>query len=269
MTQTQTLDQELQQLTKTYHTLASTLHTSRLAFAEAVSGGDRVAASLASEQLSLSLQAFREAEKAVMTELPDGRRIFVADYVGLKQLAEDNELDIYYVLWGIEQDSATFRVEGLLLEGKGISNIQGLSTLSGLNRLTLRDNQISDITPLTNLTGLTELDLEFNQISDLAPLAHLSRLSSLYLLGNQITDLTPLRDLVGLEMLVLARNPIEDITPLKNLTGLRTVWLDPNHLSARPTLAKLTEAVKRLLGNKKDTTIQALKDAGCEVYTCP
>ena len=138
----------VQQLTAAYRDLANKLKKSELDFNTAVKNGDILAATLAHEKLSCALQAFREAEKAAMVELPRGSRICITDYLGLMQVAEDNGIELNAVLGGIRQIGAGGRVENLDLNSKGVANISGLANLTALTVLGLYGNSISKSDPI-------------------------------------------------------------------------------------------------------------------------
>ena len=131
--------------------LQKSLDLSKAAFNEAIKSGDINAATLAHETLSKTLAAFRAAEKAAMVTLPGGERIAAIDYLGLKQLASDNNLALETVLDGVSSISAGGRVAGLIVNECGISNLSGLSKLGGLTTLNLDNNKIADLTPLDAL----------------------------------------------------------------------------------------------------------------------
>ena len=70
------------------------------------------------------------------------------------------------------------------LNGKGISNLEGLQYATNLTLLRLQDNQISDLSPLTNLSKLNYLILTNNKIQDISALSHLVNLSLLNIASN-------------------------------------------------------------------------------------
>jgi len=96
----------------------------------------------------------------------------------------------------------------LVVEERGIANVNGLEHCGNLAVLSLRGNQISDISSLACLTNLAGLELGGNQISNVSPLASLTQLTELYLNGNQISDISSLASLTNLAEVYLVENPL-------------------------------------------------------------
>ena len=90
-----------------------------------------------------------------------------------------------------------------LLDGMNITDaeLQEVTALYSLDKLSLRDNQITDIQPLAQLGGLDELDLS----------------------GNQVRDISPLEGLKGLRALVLDRNPVRNCEALQGMLHLKNL----------------------------------------------
>jgi Leucine-rich repeat (LRR) protein len=80
--------------------------------------------------------------------------------------------------------SAAAQLQELNCRGLGISDLAGIGTFTGLERLRLSENSIRNLTPLTPLSSLQEL----------------------YLDRNQIVDPVPLFDLLSLRILDISRN---------------------------------------------------------------
>ncbi|MCH8474037.1 MAG: leucine-rich repeat domain-containing protein [Opitutales bacterium] len=199
----------------------------------------------------------RNATEAV--EFPDpGLRAAVKEALGLEEGA---------VLFAEELAALDF----LEAFGRGISDLTGLSSLTGLWFLDLSNNQVSDLSELSALENLEDLYLEFNAISDLSPLAGLTFLEVLDLEANQISDLTPMADLEWLETLNLAGNQIvslagleelwdleyldlednqiEDLTPLEDLLYLGSLYLGRNTISDLTPLEALDGLFELYLGH--------------------
>ncbi len=100
------------------------------------------------------------------------------------------------------------------LDGVGLNDaqLQQLTALYALDRLSLRDNQISDITALRELKGLDELDLSGNRIRNVQALAELDDLRSLNLDRNPLTDCAELRSLRFLSSLSIVDTGVEEGT---------------------------------------------------------
>jgi len=251
-----------------YVELQTAVIESRAAFDTALQCGDAAAANLAHEQLSESLSAFRQIAEQSMHTLDDGREILLTDYLGLKKLAEDNGIDLDSVLSHINK-VRDGRVTDLRIPSRNLSNIDGLSTLTGLTVLVLNNNyEISDLSPLQDLTGLIVLDLCHNQARDLSPLKKLVRLERLNLICNQISDLSPLGNLISLTWLNLHGNAISDLTELGKLTLLEGLVLGKNKINNLSPLAHLPNLLElRIAGNpiEDDSVLNDLKLRGCDI----
>ena len=119
-----------------------------------------------------------------------------------------------------------------------------LSSLTGLIRLDLTENQISDISALSSLTSVTRLDLRRNHISDISALSSLTHLNDVYLGGNQISDISALSSLTSLNKLYLNNNQISDVSPLvanAGLSGGDYITLCINPLSADSVITYIPE----------------------------
>jgi len=199
------------------------------------------------------------------TETPEDQ-VYFADSI-LKALVEQ-QLGV--------SDPTTADME-LLTElnaaGRGISDLTGLeyaTNLAGLNLgeffyyrdwpPELRTNQIEDISPLSGLTKLTSLDLSNNQITDISALSGLTALETLTLYNNQITDISALSGLRNLKSLDMEHNQITDITPLSGLTNLKSLVLSSNQITGTSALSTLTGLESLTLSRAGLTTIPALTD---------
>jgi len=107
----------------------------------------------------------------------------------------------------------------LLAGAKGIVDLTGLESCSGLEQLHLYQNQIVNLEPLAGLESLKAISLSGNRIVDIGPLAMLVNLTSLAIHGNQIADVAPIASLPLLATLSIG-NLVDDITPLADLPSL-------------------------------------------------
>lgn len=115
-------------------------------------------------------------------------------------------------------------IKSLSASGKGISNLEGIQYLKGIEELVLDNNNISDISMLANSSNLRALILYQNRITDISPLKGLPKLMVVNLALNQITDISALKSLTNLITLNLSMNQIYDISVLKDAKKL--LWLD-------------------------------------------
>ena len=151
-------------------------------------------------------------------------------------------------------------------ESAPVSNIQALSELKNLRKLSIVNSAISDISALAGLTSLEHLILDYNQISDISPLAGLTSLYELSLWNNQIGDVSPLADLTSLHYLHLSNNQISDISPLARLTSLRTISMSDNMIPDISVLANFKELDWLIMENNQITSVaplQGLKNLSC------
>ena len=125
-----------------------------------------------------------------------------------------------------------------------IADIKGLEYLTGLQTLTLWENEVADISPLAGLTSLTWLQLGHNDIRDLAPLAGLTKLQRLGLAVNDVTDLTPLAGLDQLVWLNVDRNELlgNTLSALCDLDALTWVTVEHNYIEDLDALDCLGDA---------------------------
>jgi hypothetical protein len=90
-----------------------------------------------------------------------------------------------------------------------IAEIDGLSSISGLQVLNLARNNISEINGLEALTDLQKLDLRLNKISEIKNLETLVNLEELCLQGNNISEIKGLANQTKLKKLYLINNPVD------------------------------------------------------------
>ena len=161
----------------------------------------------------------------------------LADLPSLKYLNLSNN----YTLTDLRGLSDLTGLRTLNLRNCDITDLSPLSGLTGLRHLVLKENNsLLDLSPLSGLTGLTALNLRHNDISDLSPLSGLSSLTFLDLRRNDIADLSPLSGLVGLTTLRLSYNNISDVSPLSGLMGLTSLDLYDNEIKNLTGLTGLT-----------------------------
>ena len=83
---------------------------------------------------------------------------------------------------------------------------QRISSAAQLKELDCRDRGISDLSGIGTFTGLETLRLSNNNIRSIAALQPLSSVQELYLDHNQVIDPVPLYDLMSLRVLDINRN---------------------------------------------------------------
>ena len=123
--------------------------------------------------------------------------------------------------------SAAEQIPRLDLSGLGLSRIDSVSRLTGLEDLNLSSNQIEDLGPLRGLKKLVVLDLSNNRITNLIPLRGLQKLQYLHLGHNQIKSLNQLLALPELTGLDLTGNNDLEFEGLKTMSSLQFLFLTP------------------------------------------
>ena len=147
------------------------------------------------------------------------------------------------------EDDDLAELRNLECQALGIADIHGMQRLTGLETLSLWENDIADLAPLAELADLRELQLGHNRIEKLDPLGGLTDLQRLGLSVNQIRNLGALTGLAELRWLNLDRNQLKggDMDELCGLEELTWVTLDHNFID-------------------DDDDYDCLTDAGVEVY---
>ena len=163
----------------------------------------------------------------------------IRDLAGLERAVGLKQLDLgFNLVSDLRPLAALPRLESLNLDGAA-PDLQVLASLTGLKRLSVRNNGIEDLGALASLAGLTELDAGDNLIANLRPLSGLGRLEVLRADRNRIADLWPLASLARLEVLELGSNRIGDLQPLAGLARLRKLRLAGNGLAELHPLSSL------------------------------
>ena len=135
---------------------------------------------------------------------------------------------------------ANGRVVNIFLADLGLAGVvpAGLNDLTGLVRLTLRDNDLTgEIPDLSALDSLEVLNLKGNALTGSVPatLGDLDSIDSLWLYSNDLTGSIPseLGDATSLRRLYLHDNMLSGDIPaeLGNLSRLRYLWLHRNELT--------------------------------------
>ena len=143
--------------------------------------------------------------------------------------------------------------------GRGIRDLTGLETATGLEELYLQNNPISDISPLAGLTKLKEINLRNSSLSDLSPLSELIMLKEVRFSGESIVDLSPLAGLMNLEGIGAWGTSISDVSPLAGLTKLRWLELQGSPISDFSPFSGLTNLRRLEMYAAKTSDLSPLK----------
>lgn len=163
-------------------------------------------------------------------------------------------------------------LRSLSIENANLTSLNGISALSALTELTIRNTILtaSDVDLIGTLANLQKLTLENCSLSSIANLAGAQKLVDLDLSGNIIREISSLVTMSNLQRLDLSRNAVIDLTNLAGLTNL--VELDVSYNSV-PSLAPLVNctalkvldashnAINSLDGVEKMTTLTNLSVA--------
>lgn len=164
------------------------------------------------------------------------------------------ELGLYDVRFSASGLSAFTNVESLYLDSTMLSDINGISELPNLKRLTIMDGDyIDDLSALYQTTQLEALYIESDSLRDVSFLTKFDNLKELTVVGSKVLDFTPLAECTGLESLYLLENyETTDYEFVKGLTGLKEFGLMTSFNfddSDMPDFSALSNVTKLYLGN--------------------
>jgi internalin A len=124
-----------------------------------------------------------------------------------------------------------------------LTDISGLSGITTLETVELRDAPITDLSALSGAVHLKTLVIEGTKVTSLAPLAKATELESLDAAKTGISDLTPLAGAAPLQSLTLRGTKVKSLAPLSKLTKLWSIDLAE---TAVTDLGPLTASAKSL-----------------------
>ncbi|MBR2240190.1 MAG: leucine-rich repeat domain-containing protein [Clostridia bacterium] len=154
-------------------------------------------------------------------------------------------------------------LEAIDLQGKGITNLTGLSSFTNLKILNLAHNKITDLTKLSSLTNLERLDLTNNQVTDLNGIEKLTKLKHLNLNHNKnVAKHQQIEKLTNLKVLWMNDCGLRYFTAnLSGLTQLEEIYLDDNVIvgDGIMTLATGKNLKKIYIKNNQITTVASLQ----------
>ncbi|MDO4773575.1 MAG: hypothetical protein Q4A37_00385 [Candidatus Saccharibacteria bacterium] len=115
----------------------------------------------------------------------------------------------------------------LSLNGKNITNLEGVQFLVSATHIDMVSNQITDLSPLKDLPKLAALNISRNPVADVSPLATIPNLARLEASATKINDaeVQKLANMPKLVRLNISRNPsVTSIEPIFS----RTNWTELN-----------------------------------------
>ena len=152
----------------------------------------------------------------------------------IRQLIAVDEEEILYTntLWDIQE----FTVP------EGAMNLQDLTHLSYLQKLTIQNQTLDSVSFLSALTNLKELILTDCRFSanDLDVIAALPALERLTLSNCGLSTVAGLENAINLTYLDLSGNTIRNLAPLANMSGLQSLNLGHNAVTGLEALSGLT-----------------------------
>lgn len=110
--------------------------------------------------------------------------------------------------------------DGTILRGS-IDNLDDLTRLKNLHRISLVYQNITDVSGLSVLADLESIDLRHNPLEDVSPLSRLSSLNTLGLFDTNVSDLTALRTCTRLNTVDIGYTQVKSITALDGLDSLK------------------------------------------------
>jgi hypothetical protein len=142
-----------------------------------------------------------------------------------------------------------------------VANLEPLSSLTALQRLSLKGQRVDDVGPLARLTNLEYLNLRHTFVKKLSGLEDLHRLKTLLLDKTPTTNLRPLSELACLRVLHLDKTFVTSISRLAGCTRLDTLHLAGSKLCGGAE--GLPSSLRRLDLHK--TLISELRGLACLV----
>lgn len=146
----------------------------------------------------------------------------------------------------------------LTLADCGLSTIEGLSNVAGLNYLDLSENTVRNLAPLSNMGYLTDLNLQHNALTSLEAISGLSNLETLDVSYNSLTTLAPIASCVKLNWIDADNNQLTNVNGVDVLPLLDYLSVDYNQLTNVNALASCAELTNLSIANNSITDISAL-----------
>lgn len=166
-----------------------------------------------------------EEDWTFLANLTDLRYLYVKncsfqDLTPLHELHKKQE-ELYLDWKKVNKENSFYfaRLQNVLLNYCGITDISPLATCKYISELNLSHNEICDLSPLKYISNLYYLTLRHNNIMDITPLSNIKRVYMMNLRHNCISDITVLENYnnSNLSRLFLGHNPITDFSPIRHL----------------------------------------------------
>lgn len=152
-------------------------------------------------------------------------------------------------------------VKGYLdLEGKHLTDIEGLQYFYGVTDINVSNNNITQVTPIFKLRNLKTLNISRTVVRHLDGIDALKKLVKLAASNCELVDISLLKACAQLEDLVLVGNHIKEVTPLSELTKLRRLSLTGNKITDISPLKTLTQLRHLSIGGNEIESIEAVSE---------
>ena len=141
----------------------------------------------------------------------------------LQQIMDLKELEITpdYPITNIEPLTNLMWLERLTINNQGVGDLKPLADKEFLLELNAQNNPISSLNPIESSTLLELLNIENTQIKDLGPLSKMDNLVTLNASGTPVKSLKPLSGLTKLENLFVNNTNVRSISPIENIPTLK------------------------------------------------
>lgn len=152
-------------------------------------------------------------------------------------------------------------LQSLTIEKSSADSLEGLSSLTALTELTIRNADIrtSDLLIVASLPNLQKLTLASCGLSGIDNLSGCQHLTYLDLSDNAIRDFTALSFMSGLTYLDLSHNALTSLNAVSALTSLQTLNVAYNSLTSVSPVAGCTQLTTLDISNNAITGLTGLE----------
>lgn len=151
-------------------------------------------------------------------------------------------------------------LESLTIVGSSAGSLDGISALTSLTELTIRDSYLTsgDLQMIAALPNLQRLTLSNCGLSGIDDLSGAKNLTYLDLSENSIRDFTSLSFMTGLTYLDLSHNALTSLNALSSLEGLQTLDVSYNSLTSITPVAGCPQLTALDVSNNAITSLSGI-----------